>query len=118
MDKKKICWEAGTTIYGSGDEPDYAYLLTKGEIEIFSKKGTRVGFINEDEVFGEQSILLETKRTVTARASKNSEAFIIPKKTLLKDYLKSTFLIKAILRSTYIRLTNLSSTIKKDLESF
>ena len=118
MVMEKISWKAGTTIYELGDEPDYAYLLTEGEVEIYSNKGTKVGFINQDEVFGEQSILLETKRTITAKASKDSKAFLIPKKTLLKDYLKSSFLIKAILRSTYMRLTNLSSTIKKDLESF
>ena len=118
MDMEKISWKAGTTIYRLGDEPDYAYLLTEGEIEIYSNMGTKVGFINQDEVFGEQSILLETKRTITAKASKDSKAFLIPKKTLQRDYLKSSFLIRAILRSTYMRLTNLSSTIKKDLESF
>ena len=117
MNEEQVSWEAGTTIYKFGDEPEYAYLLVAGEIEIFSERGTRVGFINEDEVFGEQSILLETKRTVTTVALKDSSALIIPKKNLLKDNTKSSYLIKAILRYTYMRLTNLSSTLKKDLES-
>ena len=117
MGKENISWKAGETIYKVGDEPDFAYLLTTGEIEIISDKGTRVGFINEDEVFGELSILLNTKRTVTAIAQKKSRALLIPKKNLINDYNKTSFFIKAILRSTYMRLTNLNSTIKIDLES-
>ena len=117
MGKENISWKAGETIYKVGDEPDFAYLLTTGEIEILSDKGTRVGFINEDEVFGELSILLNTKRTVTAIALKKSRALLIPKKNLINDYNKTSFFIKAILRSTYMRLTNLNSTIKIDLKS-
>ena len=118
MGEKNISWTAGEIIYKVGDEPDFAYLLTEGEIEIISDKGTRVGFINEDEVFGELSILLNTKRTVTAITLKESKALLIPKKDLLNDFNKTSFFIRAILRSTYMRLTNLNSTIKIDLKSF
>ena len=117
MGAKNISWTTGEIIYKVGDEPDFAYLLTKGEVEIISDKGTKVGFINEDEVFGELSILLNAKRTVTAVALKESKAVLIPKKNLLNDYNKTSFFIKAILRSTYMRLTNLNSTIKTDLKS-
>ena len=117
MGGKNISWTAGEIIYKVGDESDFAYLLTKGEVEIISEKGTRVGFINKDEVFGELSILMSTKRTVTAVALKESNALLIPKKNLVDDYNKTSFFIKAILRSTYMRLTNLNSTIKIDLKS-
>ena len=117
MSRENVSWAVGEIIYKAGDQPDFAYLLTKGEIEIISEKGTRVGFVNEDEVFGELSILLNTKRTVTTIALKESKALLIPKKNLLNDYNKTPFIIKAILRSTYMRLTNLNSTIKIDLES-
>ena len=117
MGGEKISWAAGEVIYKAGDQSEFAYLLTKGEVEIISDKGKRVGFINEDEVFGELSILLSTKRTVTAIALKESNALLIPKKNLLDDYNKTSFFIKAILRTTYMRLTNLNSTIKMDLKS-
>ena len=117
MGGKNISWTAGEIIYKVGDESDFAYHLTKGEVEIISEKGTRVGFINKDEVFGELSILMSTKRTVTAVALKESNALLIPKKNLVDDYNKTSFFIKAILRSTYMRLTNLNSTIKIDLKS-
>ena len=118
MGRENISWTAGEIIYKAGDEPDFAYLLTKGEVEIKSEKGTRVGFVNKDEVFGELSILLNTKRTVTTIALKDSKALLIPKKNLLDDYNKTSFFIRAILRSTYLRLTNLNSTVKIDLKSF
>jgi len=117
MGEENISWTAGEVIYKVGDEPDFAYLLTKGEVEIISEKGTRVGFINKDEVFGELSILLNTKRTVTAITLKESKALLIPKINLLNDYNNTSFFIRAILRSTYMRLTNLNSTIKIDLKN-
>ena len=94
MGEENISWKAGEIIYKTGDEPDFAYLLTKGVVEIVSGKGTRVGFINKDEVFGELSILLNTKRTVTAITLKESKALLIPKKNLLDDYNKTSFFIR------------------------
>ena len=85
-DDNTVQFTAGSVIYNYDDESDCAYFLKKGEVEILSKKGTTVGFINEEEVFGEQSILLDTKRTVTAKASKDCLAIKIPKNTLLSEY--------------------------------
>ena len=112
MGSNKINWIVGEVIYKLGEEAQYAYLLTDGEVEIISKNGTKVGFINKNEVFGEQSIILNTKRTVTAIARLKSTAVAIPKINLINDYKSSPFLIQAVLRSTYVRLTNLSSTLK------
>jgi len=112
-----VNWKSGTTIYEIGDEADFAYLLEKGEIEVLSKKSVRVGFINEKEVFGEQSILLNTKRTVTLKTTKDSVAIKIPKKTIIAEFQNSSKLIRAILRTTYLRLMNLDNTIKDNLDS-
>ena len=112
-----VNWKSGTTIYKIGDEANFAYLLEKGEVEVLSKNSVNVGFINEKEVFGEQSILLNTKRTVTLKITKDSVAIKIPKKTIIAEFQKSSKLIKAILRTTYIRLMNLDNTIKDNLDS-
>ena len=112
-----VNWKSGTTIYKIGDEADFAYLLEKGEVEVLSKNSVRVGFINEKEVFGEQSILLNTKRTVTLKTTKDSVAIKIPKKTIIAEFQNSSKLMKAILRTTYLRLMNLDNTIKDNLDS-
>ncbi len=117
MFENNVSWSEGTTIYKFNDESDFAYLLLEGEILIKSSGGKSVGFVNKNEIFGEQSIILGIRRTVTTIASKNSKAIKIPKKQLIKEYQNSSLLIKAILRSTYLRLTNLDSTIKTDLNS-
>ena len=111
-------WEPNTVIYKIGDKSDFAYLLKEGAVEILSENGTKVGYVNAKEVFGEQSILLNTSRTVTAVTIERSAAVKIPKETLLNEFKESSILIRAILRSTYLRLTNLNTTITKDLRIF
>ena len=115
--KNSVDWKEGTIIYKIGDEADFAYLLKKGEIEVLSEKKVRVGFINEREVFGEQSILLNTKRTVTLKTTKDSTAIKIPREQIINEFNNSSKLIKAILRTTYLRLMNLDNTIKDNLDS-
>ena len=118
MGEEFITWEPKTVIYKFGDQSDFAYLLKEGAVEILSENGTKVGYVNAKEVFGEQSILLNTSRTVTAVAIEKSAAVKIPKETLLNEFKESSILIRAILRSTYLRLTNLNTTITKDLKKF
>ena len=115
--KNIIQFKAGEVIYKFDDKSDCAYFLKKGEVKIISEKGNTVGYINEDEVFGEQSILLGTNRTVTAEAAKDCLAIKIPKYKLIQEFNKSSTLIKAILRSTCMRLTNLDNTISTNLNS-
>ena len=118
VDDKMINWKQGDTIYNIKDEPEYAYLLEEGEIELVTENNVTVGYINSGEIFGEQACLLGTQRTLKTIARKNSRAILIPKKKLLYEYEKSPIIIKAILRSTYVRLTNLNSTKNEDLKSF
>ena len=117
MSTETVSWVKGQIIYKYNDESNFGYLLKEGEVEILSKKGIKVGYINEGEVFGEQAVLLGTNRTVSAKATKNCIAIKIPKSRLLEEYSKSSILIKAILRSTYLRLTNLNSTKKTNLKN-
>ena len=117
MGSENIIWEKGQIIYNFNDQSDFAYLLKEGEVEIQSESNITVGYINEGEVFGEQSVLLGTNRTVTAKASKDCVAIKIPRENLIEEFSKSSVLIKAILRSTYLRLTNLNSTKKTNLKN-
>ena len=112
-----INWKAGDTVYSVDDDSKCAYLLKDGEVEVLSNNGVRVGFVNKNEIFGEQSVLLNTKRTVTIRATKDSSAIVIPKKTIVSEFNNASKIIRAILRSTYLRLTNLDNTIKENLDN-
>ena len=117
MGSETVVWKKDQVIYNFDDQSDFGYLLKEGEVEIQSESNITVGYINEGEVFGEQSVLLGTNRTVTAKASKDCVAIKIPRENLIEEFSKSSVLIKAILRSTYLRLTNLNSTKKTNLQN-
>ena len=74
-----------------------------------------------DNYFLERSmkipIITPTIEAITTKATKDSKAFRIPKETLIKEFNNSSKLIRAILRTTYIRLMNVDNTIKNNLDS-
>lgn len=116
----KIRWKKSRIIFEIGQKSDCAYILISGEVQLKSKDNIEIGIIGEDEIFGEQSCLLGTNRSVTAIATKDSEVFKVSKEILLEQYKKTPVIIKSILRTNYIRLKeqnlNRSLDIKKSLE--
>ena len=116
----KIKWKKGRIIFEIGQKSDCAYILILGSVEIRSKNNVKIGLIGEDEIFGEQSCLLGTNRSVTAVAAEDSEVFKIPKEVLLDEYKKTPVIIQSILRTNYVRLQeqnlNRSLDIKKKLD--
>jgi len=57
----------GDIIINEGDEPDNLFQMVEGKA-LVSVKGTEIGEIKEDEVFGEVSFLTKTTRGATVRA--------------------------------------------------
>ena len=57
MGSETVIWKKNQIIYNFNDQSDFAYLLKEGEVEIQSESDITVGYINEGEVFGEQSVL-------------------------------------------------------------
>ena len=67
--KDDICiWSPHEMIYSYGDGSSDAYYILEGNSEIFDKDGLRLGRIGSSEIFGETSLMLNTKRTVTTVA--------------------------------------------------
>ena len=96
--QKNINWKPYEVIYSAGDEPDGLYLIKEGIVELYTPEGLKLNEI------GESSIILETKRTVTAKTGKfNVFASFIPKKNFLQLIEKNTAL-SAIIKKTQLRL--------------
>lgn len=58
-----------TVIFRQGDQPDYAYIVMSGEVEISTvKDGTRVVLANVQpkQIFGELALLEDRPRSATA----------------------------------------------------
>lgn len=84
--KDDICiWSPHEMIYSYGDRSNDAYYILEGNSEIFDKNGLRLGRIGTSEIFGETSLILNTKRTVTAVAgAAGLKARKIPKNYILR----------------------------------
>ena len=102
--QKNKNWKPYEVIYSAGDEPDGLYLIKEGIVELYTPEGLKLNEISNNEIFGESSIILATKRTVTAKTGKfNVFASFIPKKNFLQLIEKNTAL-SAIIKKTQLRL--------------
>ena len=108
-----IIWNPGELIYEIGSIPEEAYLILEGYVNIETQDQFKLNTLGKGEVFGESSLLLGTKRTVTARADNQKViANIIP-----KDYFsklkKNDVVLNALIRKTQIRLIDANKKINQ-----
>ena len=108
-----ITWNPGELIYEIGSIPEEAYLIVEGYVNIETQDQFKLNTLGKGEVFGESSLLLGTKRTVTARAdTKKVVANIIPKDYFLK-LKKNDLVLNALIRKTQIRLIDANKKINQ-----
>ena len=108
-----IIWDPGELIYEIGSIPEEAYLILEGYVNIETKDQFKLNTLGKGEVFGESSLLLGTKRTVTARADTQKViANIIPKDYFLK-LKKNDLVLNALIRKTQIRLIDANKKINQ-----
>ena len=69
---KNINWKPYEVIYSAGEEPNSVYLIKEGTVELYTPEGLKLNEIGESEIFGRSSIMLGTKRTVTAKTGKQN----------------------------------------------
>ena len=117
--QKNMNWQPYEVIYSAGDEPDGAYLIKEGIVELYTPEGLKLNEISDNEIFGESSIILTTKRTVTAKTGKlNVFASFIPKKNLLQ-LIEKNIALSAIIKKTQLRLidsNNQSQELTNEIE--
>ena len=112
-------WKPYEVIYSSGDEPDGVYLIKEGIVELYTPEGLKLNEISDNEIFGESSIILTTKRTVTAKTGKlNVFASFIPKINFLQ-LIEKNVALSAIIKKTQLRLidsNNQSQELTNEIE--
>tara|TARA_A100001011_G_C14121249_1_gene761339 strand:- start:194 stop:661 length:468 start_codon:yes stop_codon:yes gene_type:complete len=117
--QKNINWKPYEVIYSAGDEPDGVYLIKEGIVEVYTPEGLKLNEISDHEIFGESSIILDTKRTVTTKTGKQPVfASFIPKKNFLQLIGKNVAL-SAIIKKTQLRLidsNNQSQELTNEIE--
>ena len=106
-------------IYSAGDEPNGLYLIKEGVVELYTPDGLKLNEIGEKEIFGESSIILKTKRTVTAKSGKFPVfASFIPRSNF-QYLMRKDSALSAIIKKTQLRLldsNNQSQELSDEIE--
>ena len=112
-------WSPGQLIYDYDTPSFHAFLIVKGSVNIYSRKGLKLNTLYEKEMFGESSLLLDKKRSVAAKAGENgASAHLIPK-AHITSLQEEAPLLAAILRKVQLRLedsNNQSVELAKQIE--
>ena len=97
-------WEPNALIYDY-DTPSFnAYYIIEGEVDIFTPRGLKLNTIGPSEVFGEASLLLDKKRSVTARAGIIGVKPQLVPKTYIAHLQEGSPILSALLRNVQMRL--------------
>ena len=97
-------WEPNALIYDY-DTPSFnAYYIIEGEVDIFPPRGLKLNTIGPSEVFGEASLLLDKKRSVTARAGSFGVKTQLVPKTYIAQLQEGSPILSALLRNVQMRL--------------
>ena len=83
-------FDAGDIIIQEGTPSDTVYSIVEGHAEV-TVKGTKVGEVLEDEIFGALSLLTNSPRTATVVATKKCMVLVVPQEqfeTLLQTHPK------------------------------
>ena len=112
-------WSPGQLIYDYDTPSFHAFLIVKGSVDIYSRKGLKLNTLYEKEIFGESSLLLNKKRSIAAKAGENgASAHLIPK-AHITSLQEEAPLLAAILRKVQLRLedsNNQSVELAKQIE--
>jgi CRP-like cAMP-binding protein len=100
MEQKKFL--AGELIVADGSTGAEVYVVRSGKVRVFkTQNGEKIelGFINQNDMFGEMSIFLKSRRTASVEAAVDSEIIILDKENVF-DMIKqdSAFAVQMITR--------------------
>ena len=112
-------WSPGQLIYDYDTPSFHAFLIVKGTVNIYSRKGLKLNTLHDKEILGESSLILNKRRSVAAKAGENgASAHLIPK-SHLTSLQENAPILAAILRKVQLRLedsNNQSVELAKQIE--
>lgn len=97
----------GTNILREGEDGSSAFLIQSGSVQIYSMHNERkvqLAMLGVGNIFGETSLILNTKRTASAEAAEDCNLIVITRQALKDKMERSDPTIRAILQMLMKRL--------------
>ena len=66
--QSSLSFEAGEMVYKIDADSNEAYIITEGEVNLYSRDGFLLASLSDGEMFGETSVIMGEKRSITAKA--------------------------------------------------
>ena len=110
---KQLKFNEGNLIYSIGDEAKNVYLIHSGHISIRSKHGLELGNLGPGEIFGEVGRVINSPRTVTAKAKTDCVVYEIDWGNLQKKLDEADPVLVAITRGLSLRIGDANELAEK-----
>ena len=110
---KQLKFNEGALIYSIGDEAKNVYLIHSGHISIRSKHGLELGNHGPGEIFGEVGRVINSPRTVTAKAKTDCVVYEIDWANLQKKLDEADPVLVAITRGLSLRIGDANELAEK-----
>jgi hypothetical protein len=98
---------SGDVIYREGDRSDFAYIIKSGRVEILKSEGgslRQITVLSEGDIFGEMGVVLDQRRSVTARALDHVEVRAISRSSFLHAVNQQPDMARPVLKMLLSRL--------------
>lgn len=107
--------ESGQIIFAAGDSGSHAYLISSGEIELYTMVDGEKKIhatMEPGEILGEMAIITGAPRSATAAATQPTELLIIDEATLQMVLNRSVPLVKALMNQLIARIQKTEELIE------
>ena len=110
-----LSFNAGEIVYNIDTNSNEAYIISEGEVNLFSRDGFLLASLSNGEMFGETSVITGEKRSITAKAGANGLKVKIIPKSNLTNILRKDPILGALWKKTQLRLLDSNKKIQSYL---
>ncbi len=109
-------YAAGDLICSEGSDSDEIFIVRSGRVRVFktiNSEKVELGFISQNDLFGEMSMFLKSKRTASIEASEASEIIVLDKKSVFEQIKKDPDFALQMITRLSLRLRQAHQVIAK-----